>query len=426
MGIKNISEVIRRDIFTLFREGYVDTSPLGMDTKIFYPYYGCLTELEFLRKLYPLAKMPSTDSRFFNAEDDIWQHTMNNEDWEYGWIFSDARFELQEGEDRILLKFLCAVFHPAYRREDGYWKEYLSKIQTLLRPDGYELYVSEFISGRALYDWRILTDSEKNSRMFLPFSQRYKMYKLQLPSINLLKRRALKDLMRRREENEYLTSETGYNYCLPTCKAVIEDVKTYYSPMAYNTNGQYKDEEDFDKLLLGTAPKNVFDLIELYARYQSQDFEREVNVILADLNYKLLDGKIMSVHRQEIRAEIPKEPDLRELIQMAERHYAKDDIESKQLALEKIWDAFEKLKTYYSTDKKRSVTTIINKISAGDLVLQKQLDAEFKELGKMGNEYRIRHFETGKLPIADIRVKEYWYTRCLALINLAIKFIEEN
>ena len=128
----------------------------------------------------------------------------------------------------------------------------------------------------------------------------------------------------------------------------------------------------------------------------------------------------------QIKAELPQEPSLRELIQMAENYFIKEDTASKQLALEKIWDAFEKLRTYYSTDKKTSMSRLIDKISNGDTSLAERLNAEFFELGKIGNNYQIRHFETGKLPISDLRLKEYWYQRCLSLINLSIKFIGDK
>lgn len=423
MGIRNISEVTKREIFVLFCEGYTISSWIEENTTVFYRYFGCLTEIEFLKKIYPLSEFPSTDSRFSDAEGDIWQHTVNNNDWEYGWIFTDSRFELQDGDDNILLKFLCAVFHPAYREENGYWKEYLNKIQLLLRADGYELYISDYISGRALYSWRTLTDAEKSSPKFLPFSQRYNGYKIPIPKISIIKRKGLIDLMHRREENEYLTSETGLNYNCLTCEAVINDIKDFYVPKAYNTENKYCTEEDFDKFIMGTSPKNVFDTIELYAQYKDTFFANEVNSILNGLNYKLLDGKIMPI-QLKIVAELPKEIDLRELLQIAESYYAKNDDISKQSALEKVWDAFEKLKTYYSSDKKSSVKTIIDKISAGDPILKDKLNDEFKELTSIGNNYQIRHFETGKLPINDVRIKEYWYTRCLSLINLSIEYIE--
>ena len=424
MGIRNISEVTKREIFSLFCDGYTVSSWIEGDKKIFYHYFGCLTEIEFLKKLYPISEIPSTDSRFSDAEGDIRQHTINNDDWEYGWIFSDSRFELQDGDDNILLRFLCAVFHPIYRKEEGYWKEYLNKIQLLLRTDGYELYISAYLSGRAIYSWRILTDAERASSKFLPFSVRYNRCTIQCPTISRSKRNELINMMHRREENEYLCHE-GWNYNRLTCEAVMDDIKEHYTPKAYNSENKYCVEDNFDNFLMGTSPKNVFDIIEFYARYKDISFANEVNLILNGLNYKLLDGKMMPV-QYKITAELPKEGDLRELLQIAEGYYAKNDSISKQSALEKVWDAFEKLKTYYSTDKRSSVETILDRISDGDSVLKEKLNGEFKELTNIGNNYQIRHFETGKLPINDIRIKEYLYTRCLSLINLSIGFIEEK
>ena len=205
----------------------------------------------------------------------------------------------------------------------------------------------------------------------------------------------------------------------------MEDLKKYYTPKAYNDLGQYSEETDFDKLCMNSSPKCVFDIIELYAVYKDDSFETEVNAIIQDIGYMLMDGKIMSVQPQ-ITVELPQEPSLRDLIQIAQQYFIKEDSISKQLALEKIWDAFEKLRTYYSTDKRTSVARLIDEISNGDASLSERLNEEFLELGKIGNNYQIRHFETGKIPISDIRLKEYWYQRCLSLINLSIKFIKDK
>lgn len=127
----------------------------------------------------------------------------------------------------------------------------------------------------------------------------------------------------------------------------------------------------------------------------------------------------------EVKAVETKDPDLKELISIAEIHFRKGDSESKQIALEKIWDVLEKLKTYYLANKKKSVEMIIDKISKGDTEMADTFNDEFDYLTKFGNIHQIRHFETGKTAIKDVRMKEYWYMRCLALINLAIKYIEE-
>ena len=119
--------------------------------RIQYGYCGRLSELDFLKRIYDLKSLPSFDDRFDDAEGDIWQHTVNNNDYEEGWIFEDDRFELLNGDDEVLLKFLCAVFHPAVRTESGYWKEFLGEVNGLLQNDGYELYPESKISGRDVY-----------------------------------------------------------------------------------------------------------------------------------------------------------------------------------------------------------------------------------------------------------------------------------
>jgi hypothetical protein len=117
-------------------------------------YWGKLDEITFLGRLYDLAKMPSTDGRFKNAEGDIWQHTVNNDDWSFGWIFEDSRFSLSDGDDEYLLNFLCEVFHPAVRDESEQWQVCLKEINGLLKQDGYEIYEKSKLSGRVVFDWR--------------------------------------------------------------------------------------------------------------------------------------------------------------------------------------------------------------------------------------------------------------------------------
>lgn len=92
----------------------------------------------------------------------------------------------------------------------------------------------------------------------------------------------------------------------------------------------------------------------------------------------------------------------------------------KQEALEKVWDAFERLKTIIlPTNKKKSAEKLIK-------ILSKEIDQvffedEFKTLTNVGNNYMIRHSEVGKKPLTDERNKDYLFFRMLALIDLAIQ-----
>lgn len=175
--MKKLSEITRRDIFDIIRDGFtikkefiVGISSLNGATvreeiaEVKMPYWGRLSEIEFLGRLYPLDTMPSRDTRFANVSGDITQHTINNDDWDYCWVFSDSRFALGNGnEDAPLLKFICEMLHPAVRDDKQPWKEYLKKFNELLNPDGYELFEKNHISGRAIYSFREIDHIETDS-----------------------------------------------------------------------------------------------------------------------------------------------------------------------------------------------------------------------------------------------------------------------
>lgn len=96
----------------------------------------------------------------------------------------------------------------------------------------------------------------------------------------------------------------------------------------------------------------------------------------------------------------------------------------KQIAIEKLWDAFERIKTYYEGNKKQSsekLVSIISKNFNSDL-----LESEFYSLTKIGNEYRIRHHETDKKEITEPKHLNYLFFRMLTLIDLCLTSINEN
>lgn len=147
--MKKITEITKRDVIDLLVNG--KELPFG---NYHLPLYGRLDELSFLKRIYNLYSMPSTDNRFKNAEGDIIQHTINNDDWDMDWVFYDERFELFYGDDEKFLKFICENFHPAVRIEKGPWKDFLDEINALLQHDGYEFYECDTISGRSVFDFK--------------------------------------------------------------------------------------------------------------------------------------------------------------------------------------------------------------------------------------------------------------------------------
>lgn len=114
------------------------------------------------------------------------------------------------------------------------------------------------------------------------------------------------------------------------------------------------------------------------------------------------------------------EEQLKYLLLESKIYIAKSDFGEKRIGLEKIWDAFERLKTIESTNKKHSVEKIISEISGDDKELKKMLDDEFTLLTTIGNSYSIRHHEITQQKIPSSAYVEYLYFRMLALISFVL------
>lgn len=115
---------------------------------------GRLDDEDFLGRIYNLSVLGSTDSRFSNAASDIRQHRTNNFDWDDDWVFTDPRFNLREGSDENLLRFLVETVHPLVRRDQDEADTLVRAYNDTLRPDGFEIVQTSRMGDRLVYDWR--------------------------------------------------------------------------------------------------------------------------------------------------------------------------------------------------------------------------------------------------------------------------------
>jgi hypothetical protein len=115
---------------------------------------GTLDDVEFLSRLYDLQRLPSTDSRYRDAAGDIWQHCINNDDWDRDWVFNDDRFDLMGGPSEQFLRFLCEVVHPVVRPVRDEAIKLVLHFNEQLRLAGWELYEEERIAGRPRFSYR--------------------------------------------------------------------------------------------------------------------------------------------------------------------------------------------------------------------------------------------------------------------------------
>lgn len=380
-----------------------------------------------MKRLYNLADWESRDSRVDNAEEEIIMH-IHNGDYPDDWIFEDERFQLFDGEDNILLNFICEVFHPEVRDENGVWERYLERINALLKEDGYEIVATSKLSGRDVFSWRTYI---KKPSMYIPFSERNKSLitgkknSIKLPNAA---RHQLFKVMNEYNETFMFTSETNFNYYKSINDLVLEDITKFYIPKHY-VGSELVEINEFSDFKEGTRPFTVFDVIESFNRHttKSSQFRNEINAIfkLNNINVELRNGEVHSTSNKAIGLDDStniNEAGLEELIRTAEVSYNKGEY---SYAVEKIWDAFERIKTYYPTlDKKKSAEKIINDISYGNEHIKKMFDNEFKVLTDTGNSYRIRHHEINRIDISKELHYKYFYKRCLALISVIVENLQ--
>lgn len=103
-------------------------------------------------------------------------------------------------------------------------------------------------------------------------------------------------------------------------------------------------------------------------------------------------------------------------------------LEDRKLALEKLWDAFERSKTFFledgKVDKRKSVDRVLDKLSGNDTNFRQLLNDECLALTKIGNEYQIRHFEKDKIAIENSDEIDYLFYRMFSYMNLFSECIE--
>lgn len=259
-------------------------------------------------------------------------------------------------------------------------------------------------------------------------------------------------------------SDEGHNCCGIDLDKFSEDME-YEIPTLFKRNGLiakpltiknvFEDEpseEPFDQYalldLIEYIVQNIRDITRRnYHSYFKHDhisfgttndtavkFAEEVNAIFkkTGLLYQLTgdyeverieEASVLSPEIETNIAQIPEQGTKDLLITAIQKHKSPHPSDQRD-AVEKIWDAFERLKSYYtSLSKKDSADKIIFDMADSKSEYISLFETEFKALTVIGNDFRIRHHETNKFDITDQRHYDYFFNRCLSLIALAIQYL---
>lgn len=169
-------------------------------------------------------------------------------------------------------------------------------------------------------------------------------------------------------------------------------------------------------------------------RWGQEDFREKINLIFLrnGLLYELTDkGEIVRIALPVAGEKLAEanfktgDTTLDSLLEDARTKFFDPDISVRRIGLEKLWDAWERLKTILPGDKKTSANALIDR-AAGEPQFKTLLEKEATALNDIGNSFHIRHFETDKVDIVSSEQVDYLFLRMFSIINLFIRFLNHR
>lgn len=159
-------------------------------------------------------------------------------------------------------------------------------------------------------------------------------------------------------------------------------------------------------------------------------FRQDINRILArnGVVYELdADGRVIRLAPPVVGATLKStvfrtgDAELDSLLEAARTKYLDPDPSIRRESLEKLWDAWERLKTIEpGSDKKSQATELLKRI-APEPMFREILNAEAVALTGIGNTFRIRHSETSQIPIEQSEHIDYLFHRLFSFVRLALR-----
>jgi hypothetical protein len=158
-------------------------------------------------------------------------------------------------------------------------------------------------------------------------------------------------------------------------------------------------------------------------------FQEDVNLLFQrnGLAFELKDGEVKRIAPAVLHEALDQgvfhtgDNELDRLLETAREKFLHRSLDVRKEGLEKLWDAWERLKTIEpGANKPGQVKAILDR-GASEPVLRDRLETEAKELNFIGNNLMIRHTEVGKPPIAESAQIDYLFHRMFAMIRLLLK-----
>lgn len=195
--------------------------------------------------------------------------------------------------------------------------------------------------------------------------------------------------------------------------------------LQYDLENDYTETKLFDDIsraekLFGKDVPAIHDCVEEVQHFNGT-VRRNAQIVVDLLEVALSEQASLSYDLVDFQID---DHEFNKLVEQAFQYYKEARIDT---ATEKIWDAFERIKTFYKQyDKKGSITKLIDIVSKNNAEYREMVEEEFTSLTKLGNDFRIRHHETNKKDICCKEHYDYLFHRCIAVLRLVTSVLREN
>lgn len=195
--------------------------------------------------------------------------------------------------------------------------------------------------------------------------------------------------------------------------------------LQYDLENDYTETKLFDDIsraekLFGKDVPAIHDCVEEVQHFNGT-IRRNAQIVVDLLEVALSEQASLSYDLVDFQID---DHEFNKLVEQAFQYYREARIDT---ATEKIWDAFERIKTFYKQyDKKGSITKLIDIVSKNNAEYREMVEEEFTSLTKLGNDFRIRHHETNKKDICCKEHYDYLFHRCIAVLRLVTSVLREN
>lgn len=160
-----------------------------------------------------------------------------------------------------------------------------------------------------------------------------------------------------------------------------------------------------------------------------EKFAHDVNRIFErnGIAFKLENGEIVRIAPAFLHESLDqavfktRDTELDKLLEASREKFLNRSLAMRRESLEKLWDAWERLKTIEAgKDKKASAKALLDKATS-EPTLRQRLEDEARALTEIGNTFMIRHTETNKIPIVQSEHVDYLFHRLFSMIRLLLR-----